>query len=85
MCKFIFIFLLFFRLLHANEHDSKSGFEVLEQLKWRFGRMEKIYADGGYRGELIDKVNDTLGCKMEITLRSDKSIPFKPLPKTVYC
>lgn len=65
----------------ANEHDSKAGFEVIEQLKWQFERMKKIYADGGYRGELVDKVKDKLGYDMEITLRTDKSTLFKPLPK----
>ena len=65
----------------ANEHDSRSGFRVLEQLKYCFERMKKIYADGGYRGELINKVRNKLDCDMEITLRSDKSEDFKPLPK----
>lgn len=65
----------------ANEHDSKAGFEVIEQLKWKFERMKKIYADGGYRGKLVDKVKDKLGYDMEITLRTDKSTSFKPLPK----
>ncbi|MDR1054867.1 MAG: transposase, partial [Prevotellaceae bacterium] len=44
-------------------------------------RIEKIYADGGYRGELEDKVSKELGMKMEITLRSDKATEFTPLPK----
>lgn len=65
----------------ANEHDSRSGLRVLEQLKGRHGRLKKIYADGGYRGELIDKVKDMLNCEMEITLRTDKATHFKPLPK----
>ncbi len=37
--------------------------------------------DGGYRGELVYKVSKELGLDMEITLRSDKSTAFKPLPK----
>ena len=65
----------------ANEHDSHSGLRVLERLKGRFERLKKIYADGGYRGELIDKVKYMLNCEMEITLRTDKSTAFKPLPK----
>ena len=36
----------------ANEHDSQTGFEVMHTLKYRFDRMQKIYADGGYRGDL---------------------------------
>lgn len=65
----------------ANEHDSKAGFRVLSQLKHRCGRMKKVYADGGYRGELVDIVRKELGYEMEITLRTDKTSDFKPLPK----
>jgi transposase len=65
----------------ANEHDSRSALRVLERIRGRYGRMKKIYADGGYRGELIEKVKDMLNCDMEITLRTDKSTAFKPLPK----
>ncbi|MDR1341583.1 MAG: transposase [Prevotellaceae bacterium] len=43
--------------------------------------MRKIYADGTYRGELEEKVKNVFGWDMEITLRSDKSTGFKPLPK----
>jgi transposase len=50
-------------------------------VKHKYARIEKIYADGGYRGELEDKVSKELGMKMEITLRSDKATEFKPLPK----
>jgi putative transposase len=65
----------------ANEHDGKAGFRVIKSLGSRFERMKKIYADGGYRGELVEHVKNELGWDMEITLRSDKSTGFKPLPK----
>lgn len=65
----------------ANQHDSKAGFEVIRPLGEKFERMKKIYADGGYRGELADNVKNTFGFNMEITLRTDKSTDFKPLPK----
>jgi len=65
----------------ANEHDSQTGFEVMDTLKYRFDRMQKIYADGGYRGELADEVKNQLGWDLEIILRSDKDAGFKPLPK----
>ena len=35
--------------------------------------MIKIYADGGYRGELIGNVKNELDYDMEITLKTDKS------------
>ena len=43
--------------------------------------MKKIYADGGYRGEIVVNVKKQLSYDMKITLRTDKSIGFKPLPK----
>jgi len=65
----------------ANEHDSQTGFDVMQTLRYRFERMKKIYADGGYRGELGNDVKQLLGWDLEITLRSDKETGFKPLPK----
>lgn len=65
----------------ANEHDSKSGYKVLERLKGRFDQVKKIYADGGHRGELIDKVKHMLNYDMKITLRTYNETYFKPLPK----
>ncbi len=65
----------------ANRHDSKAAIDVMGQLKPEFGRMKKIYADGGYSGELKDVVKKELKCTLKITLRKDKSNKFKPLPK----
>ncbi|MDR0295666.1 MAG: transposase [Prevotellaceae bacterium] len=63
----------------ANEHDSRTGFEVLGTLRYRFERMQTIYADGGYRGELINDVKQQLGWNMVVTLGSNKETGFKPL------
>ena len=49
-------------------------------MRGKYERIQKIYADGGYRGELKDKVKKELGWEMDITLRSDKATEFKPLP-----
>jgi putative transposase len=65
----------------ANEHDSQTGLGVIETLKYRFDRMQKIYADGGYIGELIDNVKQKLNWDMEITLRTDQEAGFKPIKK----
>ncbi len=73
--------LLAVKVHSAHEHDSKSGYGVINLLKHKFERLKKVYADGGYRGELVDKASKELGLEMEITLRSDKSTGFKPLPK----
>ena len=63
-----------------NHHDSKAAMDVLRGLKPEFKRMKKIYAVGGYRGELKDVVKKELKCTRKITLRKDKSKKFKPLP-----
>jgi putative transposase len=66
----------------ANEYDGKKAFDVIKTLKHRFNRMQKIYADGGYRGdELAQKLKKELQYDLEITLRCDKATEFKPLPK----
>ncbi|OAV66408.1 Transposase DDE domain protein [Bacteroidales bacterium Barb6XT] len=58
----------------ASGHDGKGS------LKHRFGGMKKIYADGGYRGKPVDRVKSAFGWDIKITLRTDKSAEFKPLP-----
>jgi len=65
----------------AQEHDSKTAMEVIGLLDRKFERMKTIYADGGYRGGLIENVYSEYGLNMKITLRNDKSEDFKPLPK----
>jgi putative transposase len=66
----------------ANEYDGKKAFDVIKTLKNRFSRMQKIDADGAYRGdELAKKVKEELRFDLEISLRSDKATDFKPLPK----
>ena len=66
----------------ANEYDGKKAFDVINTLKHRFDKIQKIYADGGYRGgELAQKLKNELHYDLEITLRSDKAPQFKPLPK----
>ena len=69
------------RVHPANRHDSKAAPEVMRQLKGEFKRMKKIYADGGYRGELKYVVNRELKCMLKIVMRNDKSPKFKPLTK----
>jgi len=65
----------------ANIHDSQAAMEVISCLRYRFNRMIKIVADGGYRGELIEKVKATLNWTLEIVLRKDNNRNFKVLPK----
>lgn len=65
----------------ANVHDSKAAQEVLSRLRGRFNRLSKIFADGGYRGELVDNVKKIFGWILDIVLRSDHEKAFVVLPK----
>ena len=38
----------------ANIHDSKGAPKVMEKLSYKFPRLAKSLADGGYRGSLAD-------------------------------
>ena len=65
----------------ANIHDSKAGVDVIALLRGRFCRLKKIIADGGYRGQLIDKVKYSFNWIIEIVLRTEKEKNFDVLPK----
>lgn len=74
--------LLLFVVVHsANIHDSQSARSVLERFKDQFHSVKKIFADGGYRGELIDIVKNKCSIILEIVLRTDTDEKFKVLPK----
>lgn len=65
----------------ANVHDSKGAPNVIVTLKGRFNRLVKIVADGGYRGELVDKTKAAFGFVLDIVLRPKESPKFKVIPK----
>jgi putative transposase len=74
--------LLLVVLVHAaNTHDSQAAKIVIDKLTGRFNRLTKIFADGGYRGELIEYVKRMYGWVIEIVLRTDKEKKFEVLPK----
>ena len=45
----------------ANVHDSKGASKVIENLSFKFPRLAKILADGGYRGNFADWLLDKFG------------------------
>jgi putative transposase len=66
----------------ANIHDSQGVTDVLWRLKAKyFYSIQKIIADGGYRGDsLASWIKQTFGWMIEIVLRSE-SPEFEVLPK----
>ena len=66
----------------ANLHDSKGAPQVIEKLAYKFPRLVKILADGGYKGKLADWVKKKFGWVLDVVLRPDECpTKFQVLPK----
>jgi putative transposase len=68
----------------ANVQDVHAGKQILVELKKRtelITRLRKIFADGGYRGELLKWVKEELHAEMEIVLKLGDKKGFQVLPK----
>jgi putative transposase len=68
----------------ANVQDVHAGKQILIELKKRselIVRLRKIFADGGYRGELVTWVKNELHAEMEIVLKLGDKKGFQVLPK----
>lgn len=66
----------------ANLYDSKGAPKVIQKLKYKFPRLTKILADGGYQGSHGDWVTERFGWVVEVVLRPDECpTKFQVLPK----
>jgi len=64
----------------ANIQDRDGAKLVLEQVKGTFCRLQLIWADAAYSGQLVDWVKVVCGWMLEIVKRSDDIKGFKVLP-----
>lgn len=64
----------------ANVQDRDGARMVLERVKNRFPRLKKIWADGGYAGQLVEWVAGLGDWVLEIVKRTEAS-QFVVLPK----
>lgn len=64
----------------ADVQDRDGARLVLEDLASQFPRLRKIWADGGYAGQLVDQVKAWGKWLLEIVKRSDKATGFELLP-----
>ncbi len=67
-------------VLTANIQDRDGARSLLETLQGQFPRLQRIWADGGYSGALIDWVKGLCGWVLEIVKRRDTAKGFEPLP-----
>ena len=69
-------------VVHAGSIQDRTGSKaVFIRLLKGFPRLRLIWADGGYRGKLVDWVKNFCGWTLEIVKRSDDLKGFKLLPK----
>lgn len=62
-------------------HAGKQLFLALSQRPALLTRLERIFADGGFRGDLVDWVQQNLQVVLEIVLKLNEQKGFQVLPK----
>ena len=68
-------------VVHPADVQDRDGAKlVLEDLAKRFPRLRKIWADGGYTGELLEQVKGWGKWVLEIVKKADKTAGFQLLP-----
>ena len=73
-------FLLAVHVHSADIQDRDGAKPTLDKLKALYPLLTIILADGGYRGKLIEWVEEQLGLKLEIVKRNDDMKGFEILP-----
>lgn len=69
------------KVLTADVQDRDAAKILLTQIKEQMPRLQLIWADGGYRGKLIEWVAVQCLWILEIVKRNDSLKMFVPLPK----
>jgi putative transposase len=68
-------------VLTANVQDRDGARVLLAKVKDQLPRLQKIWADGSYAGQLIAWVKSVCGWVLEIVKRNDAAHTFQVLPK----
>lgn len=65
----------------AGIQDRDGAKTVFEQAQSKCNRLEKVWADGGYAGKLVEWVDENCAWELEIVKRTDDVKGFKLIPK----
>jgi putative transposase len=65
----------------ADVQDRDGAKLVFEKAKEKYPDLQLIWADGGYRGKLIEWTKDNCDWTLEIVKRSDDVAGFEILPR----
>jgi putative transposase len=69
-------------VVHSADIQDRDGAKlVIAKLKGLYSRLQLIWADGGYAGQLIDWVREFGGWVLQIIKRTDDVQGFKLLPR----
>lgn len=60
----------------ASVTDREAGQELLGRLRQRHWRMTRVWADGGYTGQLVDFARSVLRIALTVVKRSDDTSGF---------
>jgi len=72
------------KVVAADQHDSVAGHQLLRKLQQQphlLPQVRKIFADGGFRGNLEEWVRKELHIILEIVRKAEGQIGFQVLPK----
>lgn len=65
----------------ANEHESQHAFEIIRAVNQKSSRLEAVFADRAYQGELEDKLENALDLRLEITSSERSPLLKRRMPK----
>lgn len=65
----------------ASTQDRDGAVPVLREAHREYPTLERVWADGAYRGEVIDIVQEETGLSIEVVKRTDDLRGFVVLPK----
>lgn len=68
-------------VLPANVQDRAGAEQLLRPLIGRMPRLVRLWADGGYAGQLVDWVRQEAGWELEIVAKPATATTFVVLPK----
>ena len=68
-------------VLPADVQDRDGAKAVLAPLVGRMPRLERIWADAGYAGRLVDWVREEAGWELEVVAKPEGATTFVVLPK----
>ena len=70
-------------VVHAADIQDRDGARLLFERLWKQTRkrVQKIWADGAYKGDLVDWVRENLNAALEIVEREEDQDGFEVLPR----